>query len=87
MENATRTESVQRRSDTGGDKIRGQMQDTADGVSEIVAHQYERVKDTFVDAGDTVGRAIQRNPLTAISIGLGLGFLFAFVIVGGNKPR
>ena len=42
----------------------------------MASRQYERAQDVATDAIQETGDAIQRNPLTAIGIGLGVGFLF-----------
>ena len=64
-----------------GDKI----QDLGDSVGDMATRQYERAHDTVSDALRETSGAIQRNPLAAIGIGLGLGFLVGLVSGGRSK--
>lgn len=66
--------------------IRDNIQDLGNSVGDMATRQYERAHDTVSDALRDTGGAIQRNPLTAIGIGLGLGFLFGLVTGGRGKP-
>lgn len=66
--------------------IRDNIQDIGSSVGDMATRQYERAHDTVSDALRETGGAIQRNPLTAIGIGLGLGFLFGLVSGGRSKP-
>lgn len=59
--------------------IRENMQDLGNSVGDMATRQYERAHDTVTDGLRQSGDAIRRNPLTAIGIGLGVGFLFALV--------
>jgi ElaB/YqjD/DUF883 family membrane-anchored ribosome-binding protein len=42
--------------------------------------QYERAQDMAVDAFDDAHAAIKGNPLSAVAIALGIGFLFGVVV-------
>ena len=50
----------------------------------MASRQYERAQDVATDAIQETGDAIQRNPLTAIGISLGVGFLFGLAM-GGRR--
>ena len=50
----------------------------------MASRQYERAQDVATDAIQETGHAIQRNPLTAIGISLGVGFLFGRAM-GGRR--
>ena len=65
--------------------IRDNIQDLGNSVGDMATRQYERAHDTITDGLRQTGDAIRRNPLTAIVVGLGLGFLFALV-TGRSKP-
>ena len=66
--------------------IRDNLQDISNSVGDMATRQYERIHDTVSDALQETGSAIQRNPLVAIAVGLGLGFLFGLVSSGRSKP-
>jgi ElaB/YqjD/DUF883 family membrane-anchored ribosome-binding protein len=65
--------------------IRENIQDLGNSVGDMATRQHERAHDTVTDGLRQSGDAIRRNPLTAIGIGLGVGFLFALV-TGRSKP-
>ncbi len=67
--------------------IRDNLQDIGSSVGDMATRQYERAHDTVSDALRETGGAIQRNPLAAIGIGLGLGFLVGLVSSGRSKPN
>ena len=48
----------------------------ASDVANMASKQYSRAQDTAVEAFDDAHAAIRRNPLMAVAIALGLGFLF-----------
>jgi ElaB/YqjD/DUF883 family membrane-anchored ribosome-binding protein len=50
--------------------------DVAGDISSMAAKQYSRAQDMAVDAFDDAHAAMKRNPLMAVAIALGLGFLF-----------
>ena len=50
----------------------------------MASRQYERAQDVATDAFQETGDAIQRNPLTAIGVGLGVGFLLGLAM-GGRR--
>ena len=66
--------------------IRHTIEDLGNSVGEMATSRYERAHDAVTDGFRQTGDAIQRNPLTAIGIGLGLGFLFGLVTGGRGKP-
>lgn len=66
--------------------IRDNLQDIGNSVGDMATRQYERAHDTVSDALQETGTAIQRNPLAAIAVGLGVGFLFGLVSGGRSKP-
>jgi ElaB/YqjD/DUF883 family membrane-anchored ribosome-binding protein len=67
-------------------EIRDNIQDIGSAVGDMATRQYERAHDTVTDALRETGSAVQRNPLTAIGIGLGIGFLFGLITGGRSKP-
>ena len=66
--------------------IRDNLQDLGSSVGDTATRQYERAQDTVSDALRETSGAIQRNPLAAIAVGLGLGFLFGLVSGGRSQP-
>jgi ElaB/YqjD/DUF883 family membrane-anchored ribosome-binding protein len=66
------------------DDIREGISDLGSSVGDMANRQYQRAQDMATDAHDDTSDAIQRNPLTAIGIGLGAGFLSG-VILGGRS--
>jgi ElaB/YqjD/DUF883 family membrane-anchored ribosome-binding protein len=56
-------------------EVRENIKDLGDSVGHMASRQYERAQDMATDAIQETGDAIQRNPLTAIGIGFGVGFL------------
>ena len=64
--------------------IRDNIEDLGNSVGNLATRQYERAHDTVTDGLRQTGDAIQRNPLTAIGIGLGLGFLVGLVTGGSG---
>jgi ElaB/YqjD/DUF883 family membrane-anchored ribosome-binding protein len=66
------------------DDLRESVSDLGSSVGDMATRQYQRAQDMATDALDDTSDAIQRNPLTAIGIGLGVGFLLG-VIFGGRS--
>jgi ElaB/YqjD/DUF883 family membrane-anchored ribosome-binding protein len=56
-------------------EVRENIKDLSDSVGHMASRQYERAQDMATDAIQETGDAIQRNPLSAIGIGFGVGFL------------
>ena len=54
--------------------------DFAGDVGRMASKQYERAQDMAVDAFDDAHAAIKGNPLSAVAIALGIGFLFGVVV-------
>ena len=67
--------------------IRENIEDLGKSVGDMATRQYERAHDTVSDALRETSDAIQRNPIAAIGIGLGLGFLVGLVSSGRSKPE
>jgi ElaB/YqjD/DUF883 family membrane-anchored ribosome-binding protein len=57
-----------------------EVSDFAGAAGRMANKQYGRAQDMAVDAFDETHAAIQRNPLIAIAIALGIGFLFGVVL-------
>ena len=55
------------------------MSDFASDMSREAGKQFGRAQDMAVDAYDEAHAAMRRNPLIAVLIALGLGFLFGVV--------
>lgn len=66
--------------------LRKNIQDIGNSIGDVATRQYERAHDTVSDALQETGSAIQRNPMAAVGIGLGLGFLLGLVSGGRSKP-
>jgi ElaB/YqjD/DUF883 family membrane-anchored ribosome-binding protein len=56
--------------------IRADLQNLTGTVSRIASQQVNRAEDKAVDVVNEAEAAIRRNPLQAIAIAVGLGFLF-----------
>jgi ElaB/YqjD/DUF883 family membrane-anchored ribosome-binding protein len=54
--------------------------DFADDLSRMASKQYARAQDMAADAYDNAYAAVRRDPVTALAIALGIGFLFGIVI-------
>src|SRR6476659_7037999 len=68
-------------------EVRENIKDLGDSVGHLASRrtrQYERAQDMATDAIQETGDAIQHNPLTAIGISLGVGFLFGRAM-GGRR--
>ena len=68
-------------SDVGG--LRENMSDLSSSVGDMATRQYPRAQGMATDALDDTSHAIQRNPLTAMGLGLGVGFLLG-ILTGGR---
>ena len=55
--------------------------DYARNASRMASKQFDRAQDVAIDAYDETEAAIRRNPLTAVAIALGIGFLLGVVLV------
>ncbi|HZP09387.1 DUF883 C-terminal domain-containing protein [Methyloceanibacter sp.] len=56
--------------------IRADLQNLTSTVSRIANKQINRAQDKALDAANEAEEAIRRNPLSAVAIAVGLGFLF-----------
>jgi ElaB/YqjD/DUF883 family membrane-anchored ribosome-binding protein len=81
---ANKSGPTQKSSDA--EDLRESVSDLADSVGDMATRQYERAHDMATDALDDTSLAIQRNPYTAIGIGLGVGFLLGVILTGGRHP-
>lgn len=61
-----------------------EVSDFAGDVGRMAGKQYARAQDIAADAYDETHAAMSRNPLLAIAIALGIGFLFG-VLTGGRR--
>jgi ElaB/YqjD/DUF883 family membrane-anchored ribosome-binding protein len=68
------------------EEIRDNIKDLGSSVGDMATRQYERAHDTVTDSLQEAESAVRRNPLTAIGIGLGVGFLFGLFTGGRNTP-
>jgi ElaB/YqjD/DUF883 family membrane-anchored ribosome-binding protein len=58
------------------DAIRADVQNLTSTVKNIAGKQINRAQDKAVEAAHDAEEAIKQNPLTAVAIAAGLGFLF-----------
>ena len=58
------------------DAIRSDIQSLTSTVGKIASKQVNRAQDKAVDAANQAEEAIRQNPLSAVAIAVGLGFLF-----------
>jgi ElaB/YqjD/DUF883 family membrane-anchored ribosome-binding protein len=58
------------------DAIRADIQNLTSTVSRIANKQVNRAQDKALDAANQAEEAIKQNPLTAVAVAVGLGFLF-----------
>jgi ElaB/YqjD/DUF883 family membrane-anchored ribosome-binding protein len=63
-------------------EVRENIKDLGDSVGHMASRQYDRAQDAATDAIQETGDAIQRNPLTALGIGFGVGFVFGLAMGG-----
>lgn len=56
--------------------IRADMQNLSSTVSRIASKQMDRAQDKAMETKQDAEEAIKRNPLQAVAIAAGLGFLF-----------
>ena len=59
--------------------IGDEVSDFAGDVSRMAGKQFGHAQDMATDAYDEAHAAVRRNPLTALAIALGVGFLFGVV--------
>jgi ElaB/YqjD/DUF883 family membrane-anchored ribosome-binding protein len=65
-------------------QVQDNIRDLGGHVAQMASRQYGHAHDMATDAIDETGDAIQRNPLTSIGIGLGVGF-FLGLLLGGRR--
>ena len=58
------------------DAIRADLQNLTSTVGRMANKQINRAQDKALDAANEAEEAIKRNPLSAVAIAVGLGFLF-----------
>jgi ElaB/YqjD/DUF883 family membrane-anchored ribosome-binding protein len=68
------------------EEIRDAIKDLGSSVGDMATRQYGRAQDTLTDSLQEAGSAVRRNPLTAIGIGLGVGFVLGLVTGGRSRP-
>jgi ElaB/YqjD/DUF883 family membrane-anchored ribosome-binding protein len=56
--------------------IRAEIQSLTSTVSRIAGKQFNRAQDAAIETAQEAEEAIRRNPLAAVGIAAGLGFLF-----------
>jgi ElaB/YqjD/DUF883 family membrane-anchored ribosome-binding protein len=54
--------------------------DFAEDLSRKASKQYARAQDMASDAYDSAYAAVRRDPLMALAIALGIGFLFGILV-------
>ena len=54
--------------------------DFADDLSRKASKQFSRAQDMATDAYDSAHAAVRRDPVTALAIALGVGFLFGIFV-------
>ena len=59
--------------------IGDEVSDFAGDVSRMAGKQFGHAQDMAADAYDEAHAAVRRNPLVALAIALGVGFLFGVV--------
>jgi ElaB/YqjD/DUF883 family membrane-anchored ribosome-binding protein len=90
MENAmsaqTQAKKFTNQNDLSSDaqEVRENIKDLGDSVGHMASRQYERAQDMATDAIQETGDAVQRNPLMAIGIGFGVGYVFGLAM-GGRR--
>jgi ElaB/YqjD/DUF883 family membrane-anchored ribosome-binding protein len=72
---ATRTKSA-------SERVQDNLQDLTKHVGKMASSQYGHAQDMAADTMQEAGEAIQRNPFTAIGIGLGVGYLLGLLLGG-----
>ena len=60
------------------------IKDLGESVGQMASQQYERAHDVTAQAIQGIVDAIRRNPLSALGIGFGAGFLYGLVKGGRN---
>jgi ElaB/YqjD/DUF883 family membrane-anchored ribosome-binding protein len=78
----TQTSAAGRQAAETAKSIGEDVSDLASGVSRRAGEQLDRAQDITIDALDEAQAAVRRNPLMAMGIALGLGFLFGIVAAG-----
>jgi ElaB/YqjD/DUF883 family membrane-anchored ribosome-binding protein len=58
------------------DAIRADLQNLSSTVGRMANKQINRAQDKALDVANEAEAAIRRNPLSAVAIAVGLGFLF-----------
>ena len=58
------------------DTIRADLERLTSSVSRVANTQIERAQDKVEESGQQAGEAVRRNPISALAIAFGVGFLF-----------
>ena len=72
-----------RQADETAKSIGEEVGDFAGDVGRMASKQYGRAQDMAVDAFDDAHTLVKGNPLTAIAIALGIGFILG--VVAGSR--
>lgn len=59
--------------------LRGDLETLAGDVGRLGSHQLDRMQNTANAAMGELGDAVRRNPLTALAIAAGVGFLYGIL--------
>jgi ElaB/YqjD/DUF883 family membrane-anchored ribosome-binding protein len=78
----TQTSAAGRQAAETAKSIGEEVSDFASDVSRRTGEQLDRAQEFATDALDEAQAAVRRNPLMAMGIALGLGFLFGIVAAG-----
>ena len=63
-----------------GKSVGEDVTDFADDLSRKASKQFARAQDMAGDVYDTAHAAVRRDPVSALAIALGIGFLFGIVV-------
>ncbi len=61
------------------DNMRAEIANLADTVTRMAGRQMNRAQDYAQETAEEAEAAIRRNPLTAVAVAVGLGFLFGLL--------
>ncbi len=61
------------------DNLRAELAGLTDTVSRMAGRQINRAQDYAQETAQEAEAAIRRNPLTAVAVAVGLGFLFGLL--------
>ena len=70
--------------DTPFDRARDFVEEKIDQTKDVLGESYSRAREQFDDVSEDVRRYVRDNPGTALAVALGAGFLFGFLVRGGD---